>query len=268
MSISDNKVISFDTIARIGSLDGDNTNDIYTVSVNDTSVVRLATSQLPYPRGSEQFLPRNHVISRDGARVFYVFSTNSPIDDVPRINLMVSDVASGASEVITDGADAEPAPYFTVRPILLGSGLAGVTTARDLFNSPFNKANIFYYPDPTDSDTDTLPDLWERAVFGSLDETAGGDFDNDGMSNRDEILAGTNAVSSESVLTIKIFDGVDRVDLFVRDAEPRERVQYTKDLSSGVWIDLPLTTSGINGQWVYQFEKLPNAAFFRVVVQP
>lgn len=268
MSISDNKVISFDTIARIGSLDGDNTNDIYTVSVNNTSAVRLATTQLPFPRGSEQFLPRTHVISRDGARVFYVFSTNSPIDDVPRINLMVTDAASGASEVITDGADAEPPPYVTVRPILLGSGLAGVTTARDLFNSPFDKANIFYYPDPIDSDGDTLPDLWERAVFGSLDETAGGDADNDGMSNRDEMLAGTNAVSSESVLTIKIFDSVDRVDLFVRDAEPRERVQYTEDLSSGAWIDLPLTTSGINGQWVYQFEKLPNAAFFRVVVQP
>jgi Tol biopolymer transport system component len=269
MSISDNKVISFDTIARIGSLDGDNTNDIYTVSVNNTSVVRLATTQLPYPRGSEQFLPRNHVISRDGARVFYVFSTNSPIDDVPRINLMVSDVASGASEVITDGADAEPAPYFTVRPILLGSGLAGVTTARDLFNSPFDKANIFYYADPNDSDCDTLPDLWERAVFGSLDETAGGDADNDGMSNRDEMLGGTDPVSELSVISIRIFDLIDVVDIRVRDASPRqEKVQYTEDLSSGVWVDLPLTQSSSEGEWIYRFDKLPNAAFFRVVVQP
>lgn len=44
----------------------------------------------------------------------------------------------------------------------------------------------------TDTDSDGLPDEWETARFGDLDETAGGDFDSDSLTNLQEFLAGTD----------------------------------------------------------------------------
>ena len=42
------------------------------------------------------------------------------------------------------------------------------------------------------SDGDTLPDEWEFVCFGSLDRDGSADFDGDGLSDRDEYLAGTD----------------------------------------------------------------------------
>ncbi len=51
-----------------------------------------------------------------------------------------------------------------------------------------------------DSDGDGLPDSWELAYFGNLNQTATGDFDGDGISNLNEFLDGTNPTNSASVL--------------------------------------------------------------------
>ena len=44
----------------------------------------------------------------------------------------------------------------------------------------------------TDTDADGLPDDWETAHFGNLDQTAGGDFDSDGLTNLQEYTAGSD----------------------------------------------------------------------------
>jgi len=51
-----------------------------------------------------------------------------------------------------------------------------------------------------DGDRDVLPDSWEQTYFGGLGQNPTGDFDNDGVSNRDEFLQGTNPADSASVL--------------------------------------------------------------------
>jgi hypothetical protein len=51
-----------------------------------------------------------------------------------------------------------------------------------------------------DSDGDGLPDSWELAYFGNLNQTASGDFDGDGVSNLQEFLDGTNPADTNSVL--------------------------------------------------------------------
>ncbi len=51
-----------------------------------------------------------------------------------------------------------------------------------------------------DSDRDGLPDSWEQTYFGGLSRNPSGDFDGDGVSNRDEFLQGTNPANSASVL--------------------------------------------------------------------
>src|SRR5688572_29964421 len=47
-----------------------------------------------------------------------------------------------------------------------------------------------------DGDRDSLPDPWELAHFGSLNPQPGGDYDNDGVSNADEFIEGTNPADS------------------------------------------------------------------------
>lgn len=49
-----------------------------------------------------------------------------------------------------------------------------------------------------DGDRDGLPDSWELASFGGLDQYPTGDFDGDGVSNRDEFLDGTSPTNSAS----------------------------------------------------------------------
>lgn len=49
-----------------------------------------------------------------------------------------------------------------------------------------------------DNDNDGLPDAWELAYFGNLNQTATGDFDGDGVMNIDEYLEGTNPADNTS----------------------------------------------------------------------
>jgi len=46
--------------------------------------------------------------------------------------------------------------------------------------------------DPDDTDGDGLPDAWEMLHFGNLDQTADGDYDNDGFTNLQEYEAGSD----------------------------------------------------------------------------
>jgi hypothetical protein len=50
----------------------------------------------------------------------------------------------------------------------------------------------------TDTDGDGLPDSWEMQYFGSLNQTAGGDFDGDGVSNLTEYQQGRNPTKGET----------------------------------------------------------------------
>ncbi|MBX3746801.1 MAG: hypothetical protein KF833_15940 [Verrucomicrobiae bacterium] len=50
----------------------------------------------------------------------------------------------------------------------------------------------------SDSDGDGLPDEWELQYFGNLDQGPGGDFDNDGLTNLEEYLAGTDPTNPDT----------------------------------------------------------------------
>ncbi|QIF02261.1 choice-of-anchor Q domain-containing protein [Roseimicrobium sp. ORNL1] len=71
----------------------------------------------------------------------------------------------------------------------IGTDSLGLETAR----SPALSIQVSY-----NSDSDTLPDWWEIANFGTLTHDASGDVDGDGMTNGEEFLAGLNPSHSNA----------------------------------------------------------------------
>jgi hypothetical protein len=57
----------------------------------------------------------------------------------------------------------------------------------------------------TDSNADGLPDAWERLYFGIIAVNPNADADGDGMSNKEEYLAGTNPTNATDRLRITTF---------------------------------------------------------------
>jgi hypothetical protein len=54
-----------------------------------------------------------------------------------------------------------------------------------------------------DTDADGVPDDWELACFGNLNQTANGDFDGDGQNNFFEYTAGTNPTNAASAFVFR-----------------------------------------------------------------
>ena len=87
--------------------------------------------------------------------------------------------ATGDSLLLTNVTSANDGVYTVVITNSSGS----VTSGRDALGF--------------DSNGNGLPDAWELAYFGNLNQTAGGDFDGDGISNQDEYLNGTDPTVRE-----------------------------------------------------------------------
>lgn len=104
-------------------------------------------------------------------------------------------------------------------------------------------------PTPADdSDIDGLPDSWEMAVFGSLDAAAGGDPDQDGMSNLQEYVAGTNPTDPASAFRARIVfadNGACRLEF--NAVSGRTYTLHSADQIDGPWEiagDLPIPGPG------------------------
>lgn len=71
----------------------------------------------------------------------------------------------------------------------------------------------------SDADADKMPDLWEIAYFGNTGISAGGiseDWDNDGLRDLHEYLAGTDPTNASSVLTLTEMQKSSGSNLLIR----------------------------------------------------
>ena len=100
---------------------------------------------------------------------------------------------------------------------------------------------------PVDSDSDSLPDSWELQYFGTLTRDGNADFDNDGMSDRQEFLAGTSPVDPADRLWIRLaaIDGGGVRLEFPGVTGHRYVVQFRDSLDTGTeaWRDLAVVGS-------------------------
>jgi hypothetical protein len=123
-----------------------------------------------------------------------------------------------------------------------------------------------------DSDDDLLPDVWEIANGLKVNENdAGDDPDHDGLSNRQEYLAGTNPNDPASFLRIELVD----VDLstpaallsFNAASNKTYTVQYRDTLAGAGWSRLIDIEAVLTNRFMQVTDRNPNASarFYKLV---
>ncbi len=162
----------------------------------------------------------------------------------------------------TTGSDAGLVPYILVDKVKYfdaapwpagadgtGQSLTRLTLA-NYGNDPVNWTNAVPTPGPQganpDADGDGMDDAWETTYFTNTSRNGTGDFDNDGMTDLAEFLAGTNPVLATSNLRLAIVRRAPDVLSFNAASNKTYTVEYKTNLSSASWTFLQSVPAGLN----------------------
>lgn len=138
-----------------------------------------------------------------------------------------------------------------------------------------NTGNLVRYTQSiiVDSDNDGLSDAWENQFFGNLARDGTGDFDNDGMSDLAEFLAGTLPGDPASALRLSraVLHGMASTTIrWTAIPGKRYRVQFRHALGAGGWNDLPgdVVADGATAVKVDTFSAGEPERYYRVQIVP
>ena len=185
-----------------------------------------------------------------------------------------------------------PLEVFTplLDPIASGTGTPFTIAARDdsgtFVEVPFTQGDRGQFHQlnlsqffGSDSDGDGLPDAWEMAVFGNLNQSATTDQDGDGVSDGAEYQAGTDPKNSNDRFRLLIQQGPTGEDLtFVARAASgtgyegkvrRYTLEATTDLTNPNWTALNGFSNVVGaGQTVHYPvpPQGPTMVFYRVAI--
>jgi hypothetical protein len=123
---------------------------------------------------------------------------------------------SGQQNLYVDGVFASASTYSGPLPLVANPVMIGGVNGFGIYHHPWigEIDEVLIYNRPLaasevqqiyggtgDTDADGMADSWEMTYFGNLNQTATGDFDGDGVTNRQEFLRGTNpsSVGSKNV---------------------------------------------------------------------
>ena len=125
----------------------------------------------------------------------------------------------------------------------------------------------------TDTDGDGMDDAWELAHFFTLARDGTGDFDNDGMNDLAEFLAGTNPASASSFLRFTSITTTGGITFTVEwSAAPGKnyRVQFKNSLIDAQWTDLvgDVVAAGATASKVDTTGGESTLRFYRVILLP
>ncbi|MEI6178741.1 MAG: hypothetical protein WCS43_17750 [Verrucomicrobiota bacterium] len=123
--------------------------------------------------------------------------------------------------------------------------------------------NVTFVPVP-DTDNDGMPDAWEIANFGNLDQTTTGDYDHDGTDNLTEYRLGLDPKNGAERFAAIL--GSNGMLQWRSTVGPTFTVQRSTDLSN--WGN-DVTVTGSAGTATYTDPlPRPGKAFYRVLLQP
>lgn len=134
--------------------------------------------------------------------------------------------------------------------------------------------DVFLVPLPfSDLDRDGMDDAWEIQTFGGLAHDGQGDTDGDGMSDRQEYLAGTDPANPHSNLRLHppVVSSEGRVTLtWNAVAGKTYRVQFTDRLLDASWRDLPAGAQALGdvGSQVDDTIDRARERYYRLIVRP
>jgi hypothetical protein len=157
-----------------------------------------------------------------------------------------------------------------------GTGLGGTgaypqwsTREDNLFPGPVLEVEGVVLGD-TDSDSDGLPDDWERLAFGNLEQRGSGDPDRDGSSNLAEWTAGTDPTSAVEVLRLTL-GGTAALPTLQFRIRPNRLYSVERSTDLSTWAvasgELTYPATGL-AAWTGTVESPSDARFFRVRVRP
>lgn len=117
-----------------------------------------------------------------------------------------------------------------------------------------------------DNSGNGLPDNWELAHFGNANQTSSGDFDGDGVSNRDEFLNGTDPTQPPAL-------SISLVDDHVRIVIPSQigvsyQLRQSPTLAPEAWQDVEQARIGIGPVLEFTAPAEGIGMFYQVRITP
>jgi Tol biopolymer transport system component len=217
------------------------------------------------------------VISGDGAFVVFVSRASdlAPGDINGTADIFVRDLRLNKTvRIIGELPDGTMGAGPASTPVLAADGrtLAFQSfSARMVANDFDQNGDIFVLRlEGGDIDNDALPDDWEVAYFGNLDQTASGDFDHDGHTNAQEYTADTDPTNQNSVLRVLtlLSSTTGQTQLFWSAIPGKTyRVEFKASLVDSQWTPFPdlVTASGTTASATDPNSGFTGTRFYRVV---
>jgi len=190
-------------------------------------------------------------------------------------NVVVHDCLLGTTLLLSASINGGSGDQPSSKPMFAGDGrtLVFQSMASDLVAGDFNdRRDIFIAKlGGVDSDGDGMDDDWEVAYFGNLSRDGSGDFDGDGVSDRDEFLAGTDPTNAGSVfraLTLTQVGSSTKRVLWTGNSSRAYRVEFKDDLAAATWTALDAPISWVGSTASVADSSGASNRFYRVVRLP
>jgi Tol biopolymer transport system component len=276
----DGRFFVFVTATNAAAIDANGTNDVYLCDLQTKTLTLVSINAAHTGSGSN--VSDWPAISGDGHFVIYrSFATNLIDGNMnPPPNIFLFDRFTGSNTLLTAASPGSSWSSWNARPAINGDGSKVVYQSWNpsLVANDLNRvADVFAGTNApwgtVDSDGDGIPDLWMTHYFSHPTGQAGDlsraedDADDDGMSNLQEFLAGTDPADPASVLLLQIQAQTlspNNVTLSWPAVPGKDyRAQSKADLNDAVWSEIPgATVVGLKGS--VSIPAGPATRFYRV----
>jgi Tol biopolymer transport system component len=277
LSDTANTLVFVSSLPLTGAADANQLRDVFHYDISSGLLQLISRGRDGYAgRGGESTAPR---LSADGR--FVVFrsqATNvATVDQNGFTDVFLHDTAAHVTRLVSANPNTGAAGnHLSTNPNLSADGRLVVfaSAASDLVAGDLNQGTDVYavandIVSPTaDWDADGLTDAWELAIFNDLGQTAAGDFDQDGQSNRDEFVTGTSPVDAESTFSVSAaYDPLGGFSLQWLSQFGTAYEVTSGSLLPGSFVPSGITVTGDGTVLSVPVPATADAGFFRVQAQ-